>query len=414
DTMMVGNLGAEAIAAVGLTAQPKFIGLSIFVSLNGAVTAIIARRYGEKDKDDANNVLLNCLFLTLILTLLISGIFIFFGYDIVKIMQGDAATTELAAEYIRILMGGMIFQTITLYINACQRGTGNTKITFRTNLVSNVVNVIFNYLLIEGHFGFPRLEVRGAAIATVIGTVVGCAMAIKSICHPHAFLYLFAGAKRGFSPKTLLSITKMGTSTLAEQLCMRFGFLIFAMTVSSLGTYCFAANQIGMNVCMISFSVGDGLSGASLALVGKSMGEKNVQLAKKYINCCLQIGFITSLISAVIFFTFGRQLFMLFSNDPRVLEYSVFISCILGIVTGFQIPAMVFAGGLRGAGDAAYIAFMALISIAIVRPLFGWFFCYPMGLGLRGAWIGFMCDQLLRFLLNFLRYRQGKWQKLKI
>ena len=414
DTMMVGGLGPAAIAAVGLTAQPKFIGLSIFISLNSAVASVVARRYGERDKKDANNVLLNGLLLTLFLTLITSFLFVKYGYEIVSLMQGDEETTALASDYIKIIMGGMVFTTVTLFINSCQRGTGNTKITFRTNLVSNIINVIFNYLLIGGKMGFPRLEVKGAAIATVIGSFVGFLMAVSSVLPHHGFLSLFANAGIGMKKNTTASLIKIGSSTLAEQICMRIGFLLFAITVSSLGTYCFAANQIGMNMAMISFSIGDGLSAGALALVGRSMGENNLKLAKQYIKCCLNIGRTASVFTTIIFFGYGKQLFLMFSQDSRVIEYAVFISAILGVVTLFQIPAMTFAGSLRGAGDAAFIALMSLISIAFVRPLSGWFFTYPMGWGLRGAWLGFLIDQSLRFFLNYGRFKTGKWEKIKI
>ncbi len=414
DTMMVGNLGPAAIAAVGLTAQPKFIGLAIFMSFNSAVASVVARRYGERSRDDANNILVNGMVLVCILTAIISFLYVKFSYGIVKFMQGDEITTALASDYLKIIMGGLIFSTGTFFINACQRGIGNTKITFKTNLVSNVINVILNYLLIEGHLGFPRLEIKGAAIATVIGSAAGFVMALCSVLKKGGFLYLFTHVKIGFYPKTVSSLSKVGTSALAEQACMRFGFLIFTLTVSSLGTNSFAANQIGMNISMISFSFGDGMSSAVLALVGRSMGEKDVDLAKKYIKCCLKIGRTATIFTSIIFFFFGRQLFLMFTDEPEVLSYAVFISAVLGLTTILQIPAMVFAGALRGAGDAMFIAVTSLVCIGLIRSFFSWFLTYPMGLGLYGAWMGFFTDQAMRFVLNYTRFRKGRWERISL
>ena len=93
-----------------------------------------------------------------------------------------------AVTYFSIIMSGIIFNCIQMGINAAQRGSGNTKITMRTNLTSNIINVIGNYILIGGHFGFPALGVRGAALATVFGSLVACIMSIVSICRKDTFI----------------------------------------------------------------------------------------------------------------------------------------------------------------------------------------------------------------------------------
>ena len=192
-----------------------------------------------------------------------------------------------------------------MVINAAQRGVGNTKIAMRTNIVSNLVNIVFNYLLIGGHLGFPALGVNGAAIATVLGTIVASGMAICSVLNPDNFLYLFYSKKAlRFDRKTLGSIANIGSATLAEQLFLRFGFLLYTMVVARLGTNAFAAHQIGMNIITISFAFGDGLSVASVSLVGQSLGEKRPDLAKVYGGFCQRLGFICSAAVAFVYVTF--------------------------------------------------------------------------------------------------------------
>ena len=190
DTIMVGSLGSYAIAAVGLTTQPKFLGLAVFISLNVAVSAIVARRKGAGDRESANRVVRMLLLFTLILTALISVVFVIFAGPIVSLVGSQPDTHEYAVEYLRIIMGGSVFSTVSLVLNAAQRGAGNTRIAMVTNVISNLVNVIFNYLLIGGNFGFPALGVRGAAIATVIGTVCACTLSIVSVLHKDGFIYL--------------------------------------------------------------------------------------------------------------------------------------------------------------------------------------------------------------------------------
>ena len=157
DSLMVSRVGAHAVAAVGLTTQPKFIGLAVFIAVNVSVSALVARRKGQENQKGANEVLCAACFFVLIMSVIVSLACVIFADPI---------------------MGFIIFTVISLTVNAAQRGAGNTKIAMKTNVAANVVNVIFNYLLIEGHFGFPALGVSGAAIATVIGSMVGCIMSI--------------------------------------------------------------------------------------------------------------------------------------------------------------------------------------------------------------------------------------------
>lgn len=415
DTIMVSTLGSYAIAAVGLTGQPKFICLAAFFSLNIAVSAVVARRKGEHDRDGANRVLQQALLITGILTVLITALAFAFAQPILRLAGTNADTHASATVYFRILTAGMGFNVFSMVINAAQRGVGNTKIAMRTNLASNAVNIVLNYLLIGGNFGFPKLGVAGAAIATVAGTVVALGMSIASISHQDGFLYLlYHDAKLRFDKKTLATLANIGSASFAEQIFLRFGFLIYAMVIARLGTAAFAAHQIGMNVINISFSIGDGLSVASVALVGQSLGEKRADLAKVYGTFCQRIGFLCSLTLAVIYASVGRDVFMLFSNEPQILDFGTEIMRFVAVIVMLQVSQVIYSGALRGAGDTRYVALVSLVSVAIIRPFAGWLFVYPLGLGLTGAWLGLMLDQFMRFTLTMLRFRSGKWMNIKI
>ena len=414
DTIMVGTLGSAAIAAVGLCTQPKFIALALFLSMNVAVSAIVARRKGENDRESANRVVRMVLLITVLLTAVISAAFVAFASPIVAMVGSQPDTHEYAVDYLRIIMGGQIFSTVSLVLNAAQRGAGNTRIAMVTNLISNIVNVLFNYLLIGGNFGFPALGVRGAALATVIGTICACVLSICSVLHRNGFVYL--GAVKGWladklSVRSLLSV---GSSAFVEQVCLRIGFLLFSMTVAHLGTTELAAHQIGMNMMHMSFTFGDGLSVASVTLIGQSLGRKRPDMAKIYGSVAQKIGLICAFVVAVFYFFFGKSLFLLFSNEQVILDYGATIMRVLSVMLFFQILQVVQFGCLRGAGDTRFTAMVSLISVTCIRPGISWLLCYPLGLGLVGAWLGTFCDQCVRFLMSFVRFRKGQWTKLKL
>lgn len=415
DTIMVSSLGAPAIAAIGLTTQPKFICLAAFFSVNIAVSAIVARRKGEGNREGANRVLVQAIMITLILTVAITVLALIFADPVLRFAGTNADTHTLALDYFRIIVGCQIFNVINMVINAAQRGVGNTKIAMRTNLVSNGVNIVFNYLLIGGKFGFPALGVKGAAIATVLGTIVASCMALRSVLHRETFLNLFFCKKAlRFDSKTLRSIGNLGSATLAEQLFLRIGFLIYSMIVANLGTNAFAAHQIGMNIFTISFSFGDGLSVAAVTLVGQCLGEKRPDLAKVYGGFCQRLGFFASACLGVIFVTFGRDVFHLFSNDVEILNYGSTIMDFVAVLVFLQISQVIYSGCLRGGGDTRFVALVSLISVAFVRPFAGWLFVFPLGLGLTGAWIGLAIDQSVRLSLTMWRFKSDKWMNIKI
>ena len=269
-------------------------------------------------------------------------------------------------------------------------------------------------MLIGGNFGFPELGVRGAAIATVLGTVCACVLSILSVMRKNSFICL-RYVKGWIADK--LSIKSMGnvwSSSFVEQVCLRIGFLLFSMTVAHLGTTELASHQIGMNMMSMSFSFGDGLSVASVTLIGQSLGRKRPDMAKIYGNVCQKVGFLCACVMGVVYFFFGGDIFLLYTTDPVILDYGAMIMRILSVILFMQIEQVVLFGCLRGAGDTRFTALVSLVSVTFIRPGVSWLLCYPLGLGLLGAWLGTACDQFVRFFLTFIRFRKGNWTKLKL
>lgn len=414
DTMMVGALGPEAIAAVGITNQPKFILLAVIFSLNVGVTAVVARRKGQQDMMGANSCLRQAMIISLGLSTLMSVIGAVFARPILLFAGAGANTIDDATIYFQILMTSNVFTSLSLTINAAQRGAGNTKISMRTNLTANIVNIIFNYLLINGVWIFPKMGVAGAAAATAIGNAVGCAMSVMSLFYHSHFLDIHVKAGWRFNKKTMSALTAISASSMVEQVCMRVGFFTYAKIVAGLGTVAFATHQICMNIINLSFSFGDGLSVAASSLVGQSLGAKRPDMAIIYGKTGQRMAFCISTFLFVFFLAGRHFLIGLFSNDARVIALGGVILIIIACTTHIQTSAVVYSGCLRGAGDTKFVAFSSFISIGIIRPLLSWILCFPCGLGLVGAWLGLFGDQLLRMTFSMTRFRSGRWTKIKV
>lgn len=414
DIMMVGGLGAEAIAAVGLTNQPKFVLLAMIFSLNVGVTAIVARRKGAEDFKGANSCLKQSIILSFIISLImaISG-YIFANEIMLFAGAGDDVINDSVAYY-KILMVSIVFTSLSLTINAAQRGVGNTKISMRTNVVANIVNLIFNYFLINGVWIFPRLEVRGAAIATTFGSIVGFLMSVFSVYYNTRILDLRGKGNWKFDKATMKAFLSISGSSVVEQVFMRIGFFSFAIIVAALGTIAFATHQICMNVINLSFCFGDGLSAAAASLVGQNLGAKRPDKAKIYGKTGQRMAFIVSTVLFFVFILARKQIIMLFNSEEHIVSLGGMIMIIIAFTTHAQTSQTVYNGCLRGAGDTKFVALISFISIALIRPGLAWILCFPANLGLKGAWIALFADQTMRYILGKKRFDSGKWTKIKI
>ncbi len=416
DTMMVSALGSYAVAAVGLTAQPKFIGLTLFFGINVAVSALVARRKGEQRQENANELLLTALVLTLVLCAAVTVVFVLFTPQLMRLAGSNTDTHEASVVYFRIIVGGMFFNVLTMVINAAQRGSGNTRLSMTTNLTSSVVNVLFNYLLIEGHFGFPAWGVRGAAIATVLGTVVSAGMAVQSLFRKKSYVRipLMRRARLRFTRESARSIWHLAYTTSLENIAMRIGFLATALIAARLGTDEFAAHNVGMNLLGLGFSFADGMQVAAIALTGEALGAGLKEKAKAYGSICQRIGFFLSIALSAFLFFGGRWFFSLYFSEPHILEMGVVITRYSMIIVLLQISQIIYGACLRAAGDVRYTLKASMISVAFIRTAVTVLLVLVFPLGLHGVWLGVLSDQFSRFMFMRRRFRQGKWVDLRI
>ena len=417
DSLMVSRLGTYAVAAVGLTTQPKFLGLALFSAVNVALSAITARRKGQNDREAANRTMLLVLFYVLIVGTIVSIVCIAFADPVIRLAGSKADTHESAVSYFKIIMGGMMFTIISLAINAAQRGSGNTKIAMRTNLTSNLVNVVFNFLLIEGRFGFPALGIEGAAIATVIGTVVSCGMSIASIFRKDSFInvgYILANKLRA-TMADAKALVNLAVTVFIEQMLLRVGFMSVAVMAANLGTQEYAAHQVGMNVMSLSFSFGDGMQVAAVTLIGQSLGRKEPDMAKKYGTICQRVGNLISIILSMLYLLGGEAFFRAyFLQDEYAVSIGLQIMKVMVFIVLMQVAQVIYMGCLRGAGDVKFTTVASTISVTLIRPMVSYLCAYVLKMGVIGIWMGVVGDQLVRLILTNWRFTSGKWTKIEV
>lgn len=414
DMIMVGSIGPDAIASVGITNQPKFIVLATILSLNVGVTVVVSHRKGANDRQSANSCLMQAWVLSAVLSFILSGIGFIFSTPIIQFAGATSDYLATASLYFKTIMVGNFFYSMSLTINAAQKGCGNTKIAMRTNLTANVVNLIFNYFLINGIWVFPKLGVFGAGIATSMGNVVAFILSVYSLRDPDGFLHLRLRDGVHFDKKNLHDLFNISSSSFAEQVFLRIGFFAYSKTVATLGMIAFATHNVCMNLLHISFSFGDGLSVATSSLVGQSLGAGRKDLAIIYSKATQRFGNICGIVLGIIMIIFRVPLVSLFTNDQVIIQTGSNIVFIIAATMFFQITQVITYGCLRSAGDVKFTALLSLVSVTVIRPILTYILCFPLQLGLFGAWLSVFLDQFIRYLGSRWRHRQGKWVHIEI
>jgi len=384
------------------------------MSLNVGVTAVISRRKGEENGPGANQFLRQSILMSLTLSFLLSVAGFTFAREILTLAGAQADVIDDSVAYYQIIALNIFFTGVSLTINAAQRGVGNTRISMRTNVAANVVNVILNYFLIGGHWIFPRMEVRGAAWATAIGGFVGLVLSIQSLTVKNGFLTLKEKYAWKLNFKALKPFFAISGSAAVEQVFMRIGFFSYSVIVARLGTLAFAVHQICMHVANFSFAFGDGIGIGSSSLLGQSLGARRPDRAVIYGNVGQRMAFIVSTVLCVLFVIFRRPMVMAFNREAHIVAEGASIILIMAATTHFQTSQAVFLACLRGAGDTKFVAMISLVSVAVIRPLMALFLCFGLKLGLSGAWYALFFDQLMRFYLSKRRFNSLRWTKIKL
>lgn len=428
DTVMVSTVGTDAVAAVGLVNQPRMLMLCFFFAFNTGITAVVARRKGENRKEDANTVLRNSIVLITLLSLVIMALFLPFAKPLMRFAGAEEGRTlEDATTYFLIVSSVLPFNALSMGICAAQRGIGNTRLTMYVNIASNLVNILFNWLLINGIGPFPKMGVIGAAIATAIGLFVGFILSLISIIagkQHDPFLVLSRGDSWKLTREASGDVTHIALSAMVEQIALRIGFFSYAKIVAGLGTDAFAAHQIAMQFLNLSFSFADGLGIAGTSLVGQMLGAKRKDLAHIYGTLAQKSAFIISIMVASLC-VFGRgflvSMFISENANPGVQELAEMVMIVVGIFQPFQMLSVVASGALRGAGDVKYTARVMALTVMIMRPVLAIACVYIIGtlmnlpdIALIGAWVASLSDMVTRMILFMKRYRSGSWHDIRV
>ncbi len=425
DTAMVGRLGEEAVAAVGLAMSPIMLFMGIFAAIGVGSTAIVARFIGAKDPDGAQRAGHQSLILSIGSALVISTAIFALSRFIIIFMGAEVDVIPLGTTYMRTLSPGLIFMSTAFVMSGVLRGAGDTKSPMRVNAVSNVVNVILNFFLIfetrsMDLLGFQLLipgaglGVFGAALGTAISRGIGGMVILSILFRGKSVVKLDLNKIFVFDFDLLRRIVKIGIPAAIERMVMSSGQIMFNRIVASLGTTAFAAHHLAIVAESISYMPGFGFSMAATTLVGQGLGAKDPDLAEKCGRETWRLGGIVMSFMGVLFFVFPQYFMQFLTNEPEVITLGIMCLRIVAIAQPPFAMAIILSGAIRGAGDTKFPMYASILGIWIIRLSLAMILGIFLGYGLFGVWLAMAIDLYFRGFLFYFRFNSGYWKKIEI
>ena len=386
-----------------------------------AVEPTFSARYrGPQNREKAHQVFRQALLLNFFLGIVFLTIGRLSSPWLVGLMAGgkkatiDAATMQQAVNYLNIQLYGFIPLMFTFTITAALRGIGDSRVPLFYNTTANVVNVIFNYIMIYGKFGCPAMGVIGASWATDIGQCTASVIAICSVWGAKRYVGIDLKQKFTFDGEILRSVVKIGLPAMIEQAFMRIGSIIFTRAVSGLGTVMFATHNICMNIQAMSMMIGQAFAVSSTTLLGQSLGKRRYDMAVIYMRFTRLVGFCVSACVGIMVVIFRSRIVGIYNSTQEVIAAGSGILLLIGCAQPVQAEQFIISGGLRGAGDTRFSAMATLITALFIRSGLATLTIRVFGWGLWGAWIAMLSDQIVRTLLMYYRYNTGKWARMAL
>jgi len=425
DMIMVGQLGSLAIASVGLGGQFSWFMMPVMFAVSTGTLALVARFVGAKDFEMAERVLEQGIYLAFLTSIPVLFLGLVWGDDALRIMGATQDVINLGYSYIRIffLFYPINFMGFAAY--SALRGAGDTKTPMMLGILTNATNVILNYLLIFGKFGFPRMEVRGAALASGISITIAFMVGLVLFLRGHLVLKLKLNLL--FDVDIIKRILKIGIPATIERALFSFYNFIYISIVTRFGTIALAAHQVGLRVESMAYMPAFGFNVATSALVGQSLGAKKPEEAEKVVYESLKMVSLFMGIMAVVLIAFPKYLVMPFitRSDPNYAEVLHLAAIYLLIVGISEVPLgwiFVLGGALRGAGDTKSPMYVTAVSKLLFRILPAYIFGFGIslwiihikGMGVIAAWLAMSLETFTSAAMFWWLFKRGKWKSIKV
>ena len=413
DNIMVGQIGTAELAAVSLGNSFMFIAMSIGIGFSTAITPLIAEADSSNNLEKARSTYKHGLFLCTTLGILLF-LLVFFSKPLMYLMQQPEEVVALAIPYLDLVAFSLIPLVIFQAIKQFSDGMSMTKYPMYATLIANIVNVVLNYVLIFGKFGFPEMGIVGAAYGTLISRVIMVIYLAVLLRYKKRSAQIVKNIK--FFVLDILMVKKIINIGSLSAMQMFFEVAIFTSAIwlsGLLGKNPQAANQIALNLSSMTFMVAMGLSVASMIRVGNQKGLQNFKELRRIAFSIFFLGLILAVIFAILFFIFHKVMPTIYVdlsdkvNYVDNMEVLSIASKLLIAAAFFQISdsiQVVVLGALRGLQDVKIPTILTFISYWVVGFPVSYFLGKEDMYGSFGIWLGLLAGLTTASILLFIRF----------
>jgi putative MATE family efflux protein len=408
DVKVVGTLGPTAVAAA-TTGQRLFFALqAVLMGISVGTTALVARAWGAGDRQEASKLLRSSLGVALTIALVMSVLGVASASRFAGVFGLPDDARELAAIYMRWISVFACVFALGMMFFAALRGAGDVRTPLWTGTVTNVLNILFLYLLVYGGWGFPKIGIRGAALA---GGLAFTSIALLLLAlYSTGRLVIAPAARDPQHRERVRALLRVGLPAAAEQLVVQAGFIAFTFIVARyFGTLALAAYGIGVQILSLSFVIGFGFSIAASTLVGQHLGAGDPEAAAQSGWSAMRLAMVSMSMLAVVIMSFAEPIARLMLDDPEVVRLTtVFIRC-LGAAQPLMAIDFALSGALRGAGDTRFPLLSTFCGLICGRVLLAAIFTLAHR-PVEWIYAALLADYAIKAALVIFRFRSGRWR----
>ena len=408
DIFFVAKLGTEAVATVGITEAVITLLYAIGIGLSISVTALVARRIGEKQVQRARIFAGQAILLGIFLSIVIGVLGFVFAKDILSFIGASETIVNQHYGYTAIMLGGSFTILLLFILNGICRGAGNPVIAMQAIWIASIINIVLDPCLIFGIGPFPALGVEGAAIATTFGRGVGILYVAYCLAVGKSVIQI------SFKDLTLVVdelflLIKVSIGGILQFFIATSSWIFLMKIVAEFGSTALAGYTIAIRVIDFIIMPVWGLSNSVSTLVGQNLGAKNVERAKQAVYQVTKYNVVLMILICFVFIVFPEFIIKFFTHEPEVVEVGAKCLHILSYGFGLYGLGLAMIQAFNGAGDTFTPTWINFICFWMFQIPFAYWLSLNYLQSTNGVfWAIFMAESLMA-LLALLIFRQNKW-----
>ena len=410
DTLMLSHYSDNAVAAVGVVNQLLNMVFLLFNVTAVGTSVMCALYFGAKDSKSFTQVVGVSLLFNAIVGIIISLLLTFGGRQMLVWMDIRPDLMPMAVSYMKIVGGFGFLQAIIFTISAVLRAANKPNYSMQVAVLINLFNIVGNYSLIYGHFGFPEMGVEGAALSTTLSRVLGMTLLFivlfKRLVRRFPLAYF-----RPFPFDKLKSVLKVGMPSAAEQISYDAAQVCVVYFINMLGNEVLAARVYIMNIVIIGYIFSLSMASATSICTGNLVGSGKKQAAYVLSWYAWKRSLMITFIASVGVYLCGRFLLGCFTENESIIQIAMTALLIDIFLELGRATVLMFLFCLRSVGDVIVPVLIEIVCMWVFAVTCGYLFGIAMGLGLAGIWVGLALDESSRGVVLAFRWRTQKWKK---